>query len=1030
MAGASQVPKDDFLSLFSAEPGERITIPLQTPVAAVVTMSDSGENGSKVLTARLDGFGSADFALTLEPSGRIHGHILKHSETPGLKFEGGLNTAVAVAPAPADDIVCVRLREFGNELGLEPEPEATAEADPVEGEAGEPLAGIPVLQSRPGATRVIYLDFDGEVVRNTWWNNGARIDALPYSNQQNIAGIWEAISEDFAPFNVNVTTDRSVFDNANSRRRCMVIFTPTNDAAPGAGGVAYLNTFGDAVTYMCWVFNSGLNSAAEAGSHEAGHQLGLHHDGTNTLSYYSGHRHSATGIEWGPIMGAGYSRDITQWSNGGYRNSDNPENDLALIDDYLPYLADDHGDSIGAATAITSDSSGVFSNEGLIGTRNDVDFFRLETNREGDITVTASPSAGYRNLDIRLVVRDATGAVLNDQSIAAKFDATATLPGAEAGTYFVSVEGVGLGATGFAENGYDDYASLGRYTLAGSYPFGAAPLAPETVTATDGTDGGVMITWARAEGATGYDVFRSPVSDTAQAVALGSTNSTSYTDTTAENGIVYYYTVQSKNENGSSGFSALDAGHTGEVPLAAPENVTVTESSTTDGLRISWETSQFATTYYIYRSTSETDAGTLVGTTNELFFEDAEAIDGTNYFYSVEAGNGTTRSGKSAQVTVTPTPEISAPDPPQTVTASKGEFENFIVVRWSRSEGADFYRVFRGQSADPDEIAQAPAGEGITETVFQDSGAQPGRNYFYFVQAVNSAGASPFSSGDYGFTALAESADDVYENNDTMDDAYDLSGVEGRWLARSRGPAVAGNDDWYTVEMNPRESRFEVLLTFPANSGDIDMGLYDSGGNLLSESVSTTENETIAYETGKPGERFYLRVYPKNEPAGAYDLKWMSRYQGNPGNLADETIGQFPTVQYGADVFDPAGVAQNIVSKKKNNRAHRIYFTVENEGATASEMDTAASSPGRRFKSKYFLLHGGGLVNVTSLMKTGRRSAFQPLEKRLYRVDVKPKRLSKRQSARARIWISSSPGYYASATDTAGIKVIKKGKRR
>src|SRR3712207_7865967 len=47
---------------------------------------------------------------------------------------------------------------------------------------------------------------------------------------------------------------------------------------------------------------------AEAVSHEVGHNLGLHHDGTAAEGYYGGHN------AWAPIMGVGYSRPISQRS--------------------------------------------------------------------------------------------------------------------------------------------------------------------------------------------------------------------------------------------------------------------------------------------------------------------------------------------------------------------------------------------------------------------------------------------------------------------------------------------------------------------------------------------------------------------------------------------------------------------------------------------------------------------------------------------------------------------------------------------
>ena len=47
---------------------------------------------------------------------------------------------------------------------------------------------------------------------------------------------------------------------------------------------------------------------AEAISHEAGHNMGLSHDGNATTGYYSGQGSGATG--WAPIMGVGYYQSL------------------------------------------------------------------------------------------------------------------------------------------------------------------------------------------------------------------------------------------------------------------------------------------------------------------------------------------------------------------------------------------------------------------------------------------------------------------------------------------------------------------------------------------------------------------------------------------------------------------------------------------------------------------------------------------------------------------------------------------------
>src|SRR5262245_57097662 len=163
-----------------------------------------------------------------------------------------------------------------------------------------------LLHSNPGAKQVVYLDFDGHVngdVYGSGWDN-INSPAWDYSNngaaftdteKQIIQRIWARVTEDYAPFNVNVTTqDPGVealrkFGTGDDRWGIRVVFTPNDQPAPGSGGVAYIGSFNFSTDTPVYVFNEAEKGAAEAASHEAGHALGLGHDGTGSLGYYGGH---------------------------------------------------------------------------------------------------------------------------------------------------------------------------------------------------------------------------------------------------------------------------------------------------------------------------------------------------------------------------------------------------------------------------------------------------------------------------------------------------------------------------------------------------------------------------------------------------------------------------------------------------------------------------------------------------------------------------------------------------------------------
>ncbi len=65
----------------------------------------------------------------------------------------------------------------------------------------------------------------------------------------------DSVAEDYRPFDVNVTTDRAVFDSYPLNRRAMLVLTPSNEWYGSAGGVAYVDVYGSSsFDAPGWVF--------------------------------------------------------------------------------------------------------------------------------------------------------------------------------------------------------------------------------------------------------------------------------------------------------------------------------------------------------------------------------------------------------------------------------------------------------------------------------------------------------------------------------------------------------------------------------------------------------------------------------------------------------------------------------------------------------------------------------------------------------------------------------------------------------
>jgi hypothetical protein len=446
--------KPDGKSLLQLKISSSLSLP------AAINFHRSTGTQSEQLSGSIENVPNSSFYLMIEGKSVV-GHILMRNTKKAYKYFSNDNGAVFVEETDINKIVCINY----NKATTIPEDAGTNEAP-----AANAVAAVTDLQSYPGGNGCVLLDFDGQLVSGTPWNNGNPINAAPANlSDADKENVWRLISEDFRPFHLNVTTSEAVFNTYPKTKRMRCIFTPTNTAAPGAGGVAYLGSFKWNDETPCWVFNSGARAAGEAGSHEVGHTFGLSHDGRTTPDedYYQGQGN------WAPIMGVGYYKTLVQWSKGEYANPSTTQDDLAMISGTtygVGYRADDYGNSTSAAAALTINASGNVNNTGVIERTGDVDMFSFNT-AGGNLSLTFNANTWYPDLDILATLYDRNGtAITTSNPTTLNADISTTLA---AGTYYVSVTGTGSGSP--TTTGYSNYGSLGAYTITGTVAGGSTP---------------------------------------------------------------------------------------------------------------------------------------------------------------------------------------------------------------------------------------------------------------------------------------------------------------------------------------------------------------------------------------------------------------------------------------------------------------------------------------------------------------------------------------------------------------------------
>lgn len=368
-------------------------------------------------------------------------------------------------------------------LDLDVEPPKASDLPLAAQQGFFPLEETFQLNSLPGADHTIFLDFDGHLtynedvgptVGNPEWiaelnpvfidDEGNEIELLPsgrfdlpfttppydidgsdnpdgvirgFSDQEllNIQEAFLRVAEDFAPFNINITTEQPPISDlkntgsGDTRWGIRVVvggsyndwwFRTVNEGEVGGpdDAVAIPGAFASEYDTPAFVFEeSGYadpKALAELVSASSGAMFGLLPDGNfidpvnipidpdnpptepQVNEEYDGH---ANGL-WGPIMGSG-NAEITQWSQGEYLLANNDEDDLAIIADPangFGFRSDDHGNEIGAdaggllPSLLEPDfANDVFTGSGLIEQNTDFDFFEFDI-AGGDITINALPA--------------------------------------------------------------------------------------------------------------------------------------------------------------------------------------------------------------------------------------------------------------------------------------------------------------------------------------------------------------------------------------------------------------------------------------------------------------------------------------------------------------------------------------------------------------------------------------------------------------------------------------------------------------
>ena len=126
-----------------------------------------------------------------------------------------------------------------------------------------PLSDTFLLHSNPGSKRVIYLNFKGATLSGVAWNSynsgndiiapawdiDGDMDSFGDSERQLIQNVWRRVAEDFAPFDVDVTTEEPPLDRIartssdDEYYGTVALVSPISGYFGNYGGLAYVGVF-------------------------------------------------------------------------------------------------------------------------------------------------------------------------------------------------------------------------------------------------------------------------------------------------------------------------------------------------------------------------------------------------------------------------------------------------------------------------------------------------------------------------------------------------------------------------------------------------------------------------------------------------------------------------------------------------------------------------------------------------------------------------------------------------------------------
>jgi len=239
------------------------------------------------------------------------------------------------------------------------------------------------------------------------------------------------------------------------------------------------------------------------------------------------------------------------------------------------------------------------------------------------------------------------------------------------------------------------------------------------------SDGKPMVTWEAVPGAVKYEVYRATSKDGTYSW-MYTTTDTSYVNTLAVAGNMYYYKVRAI---GSSGTTSAFSTVVSRTCDCAQPTITVSNRASDGKPMLTWEAVPGAVKYEIYRATSKDGSYSLMYTTTATSYVNTLAVAGNAYYYKVRAIGSNSGATSAFSTVVSRTCDCAQP----VVTVSYTSSGN-PKLTWEAVPGAVKYEIYRATSKDGTYSRMYTT----TNTSYVNTSVTAGKTYYYKVIAYGS----------------------------------------------------------------------------------------------------------------------------------------------------------------------------------------------------------------------------------------------------------------------------------------------------